>query len=41
MSSMLTFVLLLSRLSPLVDIHTLFVCDAALMAKTAMLWLIS
>jgi hypothetical protein len=41
MSSMLIFVLSLSRLLPLVDIHTLFVCDAILMAKTATLWLIS
>jgi hypothetical protein len=41
MSSMLIFVLSLSRLSLLVDIHTLFVFDAALMAKMAMLWLIS
>jgi hypothetical protein len=38
---MLIFVLSLWRLSLLVGIHTLFVCDAALMAKTAMLWLIS
>ncbi len=38
---MLIFVLLLSHLSQLGDIHILFVFVAALMAKTAMLWLIS
>jgi len=41
MSSMLIFVLSLSRLLPLVDIYTLFVCDAVLMVKTFTLWLIS
>ncbi len=41
MSSMLIFVLSLSRLLPLVDIHALFVCDAVWMANMATLWLIS
>jgi hypothetical protein len=38
---MLIFILSLLRLSARVDIHTLFVCDAVSMAKTATLWLIS
>jgi hypothetical protein len=38
---MLTFVPSLLRRSQLADIHTLFVCDAGLMAKTVMLWLIN
>jgi hypothetical protein len=38
---MLTFALLSLPRSQLADIHTLFVCDAVLMAKTVTLWLIS
>jgi hypothetical protein len=38
---MLTYALSLLRRSQLAAIHTLFVCDAGLMAKTVMLWLIS
>jgi hypothetical protein len=38
---MLTIVPSLLRRSQLADIHTLFEYDAALMAKTVMLWLIN
>jgi len=38
---MLTFAHSLLRRSQLAAIHTLFVCDAGLLVKTVMLWLIS